>query len=192
MQTGEVAGGIRDWIAAISALVATVALVFGIVQYVAAQRWRRAEFVAQKLSEFEGNPDVQNALTMMDWSGRTIWLNVGDTATATPVRVTHEALARILVHHSERAFSDTEAAVRDCFDHLLDGLERFEHFIEAGLVTPEEFRPYLGYWTNLMRAPGIAAGNTEASVDWRTSLSRYMEYYEYSGVQRLIQRLRPG
>jgi hypothetical protein len=33
---------------------------------------------------------------------------------------------------------------------VFDRLERFEYFLEAGLVSSKEFTPYLGYWLNIL------------------------------------------
>ena len=43
-------------------------------------------------------------------------------------------------------FSNTEAEIRTTYDAFLDYLERFQSFVESGLISPEDLKPYLNYW----------------------------------------------
>ncbi|HEY6331626.1 MAG TPA: hypothetical protein VI756_20035 [Blastocatellia bacterium] len=51
---------------------AIMALLFGLLQYRKSERWKRAEFVAKEIKEFESDPLVQNAMLMIDWGVRRI------------------------------------------------------------------------------------------------------------------------
>ena len=44
-----------------SSFIAVITLAFGVWQYWKAQKWKRAEFVAAQIKEFEGNPLVYEA-----------------------------------------------------------------------------------------------------------------------------------
>jgi hypothetical protein len=79
-----------------------------------------------------------------------------------------------------RAFTRPEAAIRDCFDSFFGGLERFEQFIQAGLVSANEFQPYLAYW--------IRSICKEANPDLRRILNEYVVFYHFEGVASLFQR----
>jgi hypothetical protein len=171
-------------------------------QYRKANRWKSAEFVAQEMKAFLGDRQVRNALTMLDWGAREIALR-GDDDTPTPSRtwVTRELQTRALLPHVLRGasgsdvqetqsagstlggFTDDEVLIRDAYDALLDGLERFDSYRQARLVTVEQLRPYLGYWiddlsTETGDAPDCA---------WECVLLTYVDFYHFHGVQALFE-----
>jgi hypothetical protein len=84
----------------------------------------------------------------------------------------------------DRAFSEEELAIRDCFDYLLDQLERFEVFIRSGLVTFKELRPYLHYWFDLIGNPHYGRKRPELI----RRLWSYIADYGFAGVQDLADR----
>ena len=67
-----------------------------------------------------------------------------------------------------------KATIRDHFDVFLDYLSHFEHFIQAGLVKPNDIRPYLEYWTNAL------AGNDQIDPALLTYFWRFVDVYGYS------------
>jgi hypothetical protein len=68
---------------------------------------------------------------------------------------------------------------------FLDGLERLSAFADSGLFREHEVLPYLGYWiTDMSALKGLAEDRR-----WRLSLLAYIQYYRFSGVQRLFSRL---
>jgi hypothetical protein len=44
----------------------------GLYQYVKAQRWKRREFIAAQIKDFEADKKIQLAMTMLDWNERTL------------------------------------------------------------------------------------------------------------------------
>jgi hypothetical protein len=105
---------------------ASIAFVVGLFQYRITQRWKRAEWVAQEMKDFFGDPSVKTALQLLDWGSRSAELfpnrtNLEDRF----VKVGDDDLAKALAYHSDRpeGFTPTEAALRDLFDHFLDSNE---------------------------------------------------------------------
>ena len=103
-----------------------VAFLGGLMQYLRAQRWKRAEFVANEMKEFKADPMVRNALLLLDWNERAVELCPHE---ANPdkrcVRVEDRVIALALVPHVTRSdFSPVEIALRDVFDRFFDRLER--------------------------------------------------------------------
>jgi len=177
------------------------ALLFGVFQYRRSERWKRAEFVAKEVKEFESDPVVRNALLMIDWGVRKINLNfVPNEKFDNYIEVTREMQRKALMPHPYktiddsdvscddpegpvRGFTSVEALIRDAYDTLLDHLERFGNFVRSGLVSKEEFEPYLIYWLQSMTA-------NEGSKDdraWRLALLTYISFYRYSGVKHLFK-----
>jgi hypothetical protein len=162
-----------------------VAFLGGLMQYRRAQRWKRAEFVANEMKEFKADPMVHNALLLLDWNERAIDLFPleGDPEKRS-VRIEEGAIARALVPHiARRDFSPTEIAIRDTFDSFFERLERFEYFLEAGLVSSKEFAPYLKYWLDILGNENSGRKSPEVV----RSIWVYIEFY-YSGVISLLRR----
>lgn len=185
------------------------ALAFGLRQYKRSEQWKRGEFVAKEIKEFEANPIVRNAMLLIDWGTRKINLHlVSNPAEADYVRITREDQWRALIPHTiklaylsssydvetktherdepRRRFTATEAKIRDTYDAFLDYLERFATFIESGLVSAEEFRPYLIYWIDSIA--GIEDIDVdEGDAEWKCALLAYINFYRYSGVKFLFK-----
>jgi hypothetical protein len=177
---------------------AAVAFLIGLRQYRRAEQWKRAEFISSETKEFFANPRVGLALTMVDWSGREIPLSaVRDPADRDLTYVTremqcwallpHTALNRVAPGHLEdqeakMARASENSLIRDCYDALLDGFERFGSYLKSGLVSVDELRPYIGYWIDDIAAP--PANADEAA--WTACLLVYIDTYGYSSVRALF------
>lgn len=187
---------------------ALAALGFGLRQYKRAEQWKRGEFVAREIKEFESNPSVRNAMLMIDWGVRTLNLFLVPNPTNKDyIRVTREDQWRALLPHplkpkylsllatpkleagppvdSRRRFTLEEAKIRDSYDAFLDNLERFANFVKSGLVSADEFRPYLAYWIDSI-ANVDELEEYEGDAEWRCALLTFINYYRYSGVNSLL------
>jgi len=141
--------------------------------------------VANEMKEFKQDPLVHNALLLLDWNERDVGLFPNEAnVDQHSLRIEDRAIAAALVPHVLRSdFSQTEIALRDTFDRLFDRLERFEYFMEAGLVSSKEFAPYLRYWLDIL-------GNEHSgrkSPEVVRAIWDYIGFY-YSGVSRLLRR----
>lgn len=181
--------GPQHWIQLVGVLAACAAFASGLWQYRRAQQWKRAEFVASEIKAFEEDETIAKALIMLDHNRRHIQLfpkPKEDDPQNGFVEVTDEVITSALTHHRHRpkGFTAVEIAIRDSFDRLLDRLERFENFIQAGLVSPKEFRPYIVYWVRIMADPDSKRKRPEFYL----SSWDYINGYGYAGVQRLFRR----
>jgi hypothetical protein len=80
------------------------------------------------------------------------------------------------------AFGAEEAAIRDCYDRFLDGLDRYGNYLTGKLVSTADLQPYLGYWIT-----DIAS--TQCDEDdalWSVCLFAYIEFYAFLGVRALF------
>jgi hypothetical protein len=162
-----------------------VAFIAGLMQYRQAQRWKRAEFVANEMREFKADPMVRNALTLLDWNERAVELFPREPDPEKRcVRVEDHTIAQALVPHLTRCdFSPVEIALRDTFDRFFDRLERFEYFLEARLVHRREFAPYLAYWLDILGNEH----NGRKSPEVVRAIWVYIDFY-YGGVTSLLRR----
>ena len=189
----------RQWMSATATLIVILA---GLYQYWRAQLWKRAEFVAAEMDKFFSRPQVRNATLMIDWSKRKVNLFEDDEPDTWPV-IARETQCKALVPHTvdrersaeemERAreaadsdlggFTMDEMGIRDSFDTFLDGLERFAGYVESGLVTTRDLRPYLGYWID--DVADTCCSPLDAA--WTCCFMAYVQFYDYEGVQALFR-----
>ena len=83
---------------------------------------------------------------------------------------------------SATRYTPAEAAIRDCYDAFLDGLERFSSYVHTGLIDAADLRPYLGYWIDDIHAPA----KDEEDAAWSAALLTYIHFYRFSEVQWLF------
>ena len=194
-------GDLPTWLGLLGAV---AAFVCGLEQYQRSQEWKKAEFLAAEMKEFLANPRVTAALTMVDWGMRSIEFPTGSkTGDAKRITVTRHMQVLALRPHTlvkvevaaesesegsapgERTgFTLGEAAIRDCYDALLDGFERFGGYVESGLVTAADLRPYIGYWI----ADIHSATSDPEDAAWSAALITYIHFYSYRSVSFLFDR----
>lgn len=171
----------QEVISLIGVFVGLGAFISGYIQYVKAQKWKRAEFVAKEIKEFEARPKVKLAMQLLDWNVRKY--DIGDADNEKDV-VIHDGILEeaLRPHDAKNSFNPTEVFIRDIFDSYFDSLERFNHFVESGLVTPEEFRPYLKYWIEILGD----INNNRKPEKCREAFWTYLDFYGYTGVINLL------
>jgi len=75
-------------------------------------------------------------------------------------------------------FTQPEAAIRDCYDAFLDGLERFASYVKTGLIDKASLRPYIGYWIDDISDPRVNVGD----ATWNATLLTYISFYRFNEV----------
>jgi hypothetical protein len=159
-----------------SSFIAVITLAFGVWQYWKAQKWKRAEFVAAQIKEFEGNPLVRRAMRMLDFPEDPIKLD------GQAISLSQEILAEALPHEDlKRKFSPGEIEIRRAFCDFFDGLERMHHFLQVGLIDIEHLTPYLKYWFRRF------ATTDYMNQDFLYSVWTFIDGYEYEGVRQLAE-----
>jgi hypothetical protein len=188
----KVAGGVGS-LAGLGIVVST---------YYRNERWKRAEFLANEMKEFFATPRVQKALVLIDWGERRMNLLEDGSAEETSVTVTRAMQVRGLKPHvllvgdgsdsemvvsedgsRREAFRLPEAAIRDCYDAFLDGLERFSSYVKTGLIEVASLRPYIGYWVESIASP---TSNRDDAA-WCATLLTYIRFYGFDGVLWLFK-----
>ena len=174
----------KEDLEAIALLGGAVAFVAALWQYRIAQRWKRAEWIAAEMRAFLDDPWVRVTCTLIDWGARKVRLPPDAEVEAL---VTDDEIKAALVHHRlrEDGFSPKEALIRDTFDRFLDGMELFAAHVRSGLVSAQDFAPYLSYWAfHIHRA---RAGDPK--VDRLVQLRTYASEYGYLGALTLLEEL---
>ena len=196
-----------SWLTPFSLLLIGSALSWGVFQYVQRHRWKRIEFLRQAVREFEGDPEINKALKILDFEEYRDY-QIDSPAAGKPFsfRVTDELLCNALADHDHRArrkqklerYEDiekldpaalrqyqVETALRDWFNKLLNGLEHFGYFLESGLFTQAELRPWMNYWVKLIGDPTYRRPGASRFYD---ALYSYIHHSGFFGVQKLFER----
>ncbi|MGB3294270.1 MAG: hypothetical protein WBB01_14880, partial [Phormidesmis sp.] len=201
-----------DWLLAVGVLLTGGTLIWGVRHYVRQQQWQRIEFLRQAVKEFEQDPAIYNALKILDFEeyrDYSIEVPAQDSAAGVKTvsfRVNDDLLRNALAKHDQRARLkqqldssqdrdqidpvalrqyQIESALRDWFNRMLNGLEHFGYFIESGLFTETELKPWLNYWIKLIGDPAYRRPGASKFYD---ALYSYVHHSGFFGVQKLFER----
>ncbi len=177
---------LKDYLEIAGTILTLLAIIFGIVQYRKAQKWKRLEFISKEINDFENDKDVRNARFMLDWE-------------ETEVELYHEASdwkyekrfvlvdddmikASLTTYENDprqnEPYSDIEVCIRDTFDILFGYFEGFYANIKTGLVSFEEYYPHIMYWLDILSNPE----NKYKDDEFKKLVHEFLEYYGYAGV----------
>ena len=198
-------------VAALALLLASGAISWSAFKHVQQQahqqQWQRQEFLRQTMREFEQDPEIRNALKILDFEeyrNYTIAAKPGQAAIT--FRVTDKLLCNALANHDERArrkhqldihqdhnrldpaaFEQyaIETALRDWFNKMLNGMEHFGYFLESGLCSDTELQPWINYWIKLIGDP---AYRRPGASKFYNALYSYIHHSGFFGVQKLFDR----
>jgi hypothetical protein len=165
-----------------------IAFLFGYYEFWKSQKWKRAEWVATEVTDFLNDPMVRAALTMIDWGGKPVLLFPEKTdPNERYFQTSDEIISRALEHHSLHGpYNPAEAAIRDCFDRLLDRFERFNHFIESNLISEFDIKPYFHYWFE--RVGNVEIKSSGVGFKRIRQIHQYIHDYGFHGVSGLFKR----
>jgi hypothetical protein len=196
-----------EWWLTGGALLASGAFAWGVGYYGRQQQWQRIEFLRRAVKEFEQEPEIRNALKILDFEEyRDYFIEGNAERQRISFRVDDELLCNALAPHDERARQkqkldycqdhDTldpqllrqyqiETTLRDWFNKMLNGLEHFGYFLESGLFSEKELQPWLSYWIKLIAEPTY---RRQGSSKFYNALYSYIHHSGFFGVQRLFER----
>lgn len=95
-----------------------------------------------------------------------------------------ENTVRVFQQYRDEEFI-IELTLRDWFDQFLSAFEACENAILAGLVTAEDFEPFLIYW---VRVIGDRSYRRKGGSGFYDQLFHYIYWAGYDGVQSLFER----
>ncbi|MBE9069726.1 lipase family protein [Leptolyngbya cf. ectocarpi LEGE 11479] len=184
-----------------------LALAYGVWSYSKYHRWQRIEFLRRATREFENDPGVAKALSILDFEEyRDYPISTFQTTADAKFKVTNELLSRALANHAERKDQKqrlenlspnlehqssalttyyAETSVRDWFNQMLNGLEHFGYLVDSRVFSVKEIKPWLNYWVRL-----IADENYRRNCDSRVydQLYNYIFDHGFDGVRSLFEK----
>lgn len=177
-----------DWIALLGVISGIIIFSVGLFQYHMSQKWKRGEFVANEIKEFKSQLAVRHVMAMLDWSERHLELfPEKENAEERQILFTDTLLKSALTIdpiYEGPIYTPEEIRIRDTFDEFFDYLERFEQFIQAGLVSSNDFHPYIFYW--IEKIGDVDSGWKSPEVI--KTIWIYIDYYGFQAVQSLLER----
>lgn len=186
-----------------------LALTYGVASYRRQNQWQRLAFLRQATQEFENDPGVAQALSILDFEEyRDYAVEIPDESgpAVTPFKVTNERLLNALDSHGHRKRQKekldslsteadnhadallnyyAETAIRDWFNQMLNGLEHFGYLVNSRAFSVQEVRPWLLYWVRLIADQNYRRSGTSRVYD---QLYNYIHSRGFRGVQILFER----
>jgi hypothetical protein len=194
-----------QWLLAISLLMGALAIAIGVYHYNRNENWYRLEFLRKTVKEFEQDPDIWRALKILDFEEYRDY-EITHRGQRIIFRVDNDLLCAALAGHEDRirrqeaidhikangqldeeilATYQIETTLRDWFNKMLNGLEHFGYFVEAGLFTANEIRPWMIYWIRLIADRAYKRPGASKFYD---QLYTYIHEYGFSGVIKLFEK----
>jgi len=197
----------HDWV---SVYLTGVGIAVALFQYYSNSHKRSATAVADEIEKFNEDPSVHVATRLLGWrSGKMPFVapdgkhkvyvfdeqffrtalrpHTMKRCEVTGYKLSNDIFAQRKLAEGENCdyiFSEGEQFVRDQFDMFLGRLERIEMQIRRRVMSGGSFRDFFSYWLDVLggKKPGhLSEANRQAFI-------RFVEFYEYKGVQRLFAR----
>lgn len=184
-----------------------LALAYGVRSYGKQQQWQRIEFLRRATQEFETDPGIAQALSILDFEEyRDYPIGTSQDTPGPKFQVTNElllqAFASSKVRKSQKLQLDNlsseaeshgsamqtyyaETAVRDWFNQMLNGLEHFGYLVDSKVFSVKEVEPWLNYWVRLIADETYRRNHNSQVYD---QLYNYIYDHGFDGVRRLFEK----
>lgn len=168
---------------------ASIGFLVGLRRYTAARRWEVHQYLAKEMDRFFAMPEIQKALSMLDWNSRPILLfphksNPDDRFKT----VNNDVIYGALDPDPGRAYNEVEGAIRDIFDKLFMELTRHHAHISANAFKFKDYYLYLFYWLEILHSGRpMKNGHSLKNMEFVERLQEFLAHYGYDGVLELIE-----
>lgn len=167
-------------------LISLLVFIKGIHEYTKAQRWKKGEFVAKEIKEFQNDFDIKRAMILLDWNCKELDLRPNEIEGKTKFIFTDDLLKSALqTHRNITTFSLEEVVIKGILDSFFDRLTLFNNYIETELISVNDIKPYLIYWIKILADPE----NGRKPKEIRILIWKYLKEYEYNGVIEFYHKL---
>ncbi len=165
--------------------ISLLVLIKGIYEYTKAQKWKKGEFVAKEIKEFQNDFDIKRAMILLDWNSKDLDLKPNEIEGKSKFFFTDDLIKSALQTHREMStFSHEEVVIKSVFDSLFDRLTLFNNYIETGLINTNDIKPYLIYWIRILADPQ----NERKSKEVRNQIWKFVDEYGYDGVRAFCDK----
>ena len=127
------------------------AVAIGLHQYRKNSIWNRKKYVAEEVRKLYASEHFMFCLRLLDWPDREFRIPMAspDGKEFFNTRIDAARLCHIL---SDKVlpFDPLDTYARDCFDQLITNIEWLCDFVDAGVMTWDDFTPYFGYLAEMV------------------------------------------
>jgi hypothetical protein len=185
-----------DRIAAISAACAIFVFGLGFWQYRSSEKWKRSEFVAAQIKEFNSDRINRSVLRMMDYDPARVELfpgkpNFEDRYVEVPFDTLVKSINQSI--SKDQDFDEIEFEVLQYFEHFLTSLSRLDYFVRSGSIQVNELCADLDHVASLMNgdAREMKLKNTGLDIaPFAIAVRNYIKNWDHEDVAHLIQEIR--
>lgn len=169
---------IADWATKYKDVFLLLGGAFGLYKWSAEQEWQKMKYIAEQVKAFDSDKSVIRAKQMLDWEASKLKFECGEHA------ISRKKIAHALrIYGGDDLFEDYEVEIRGDFDAFFDHLNRFQAFVELGLIEAEKLDPFLGYWLEILSTD---RSNSDEPNELITTIQEYVTCYGYERASKLI------
>ena len=164
-------------------IVVTIGGVVGIVQYLKTQKWKKAEFLAQKHKEFVENLYVQNTMKMLDGFALCLPVNKNEFDGVNEYIEFHRSkLKAALTPAHEKSRPKDQIYIRLCIDKFIFYLGTFQNYIDNEIVDAQHVENLIWYWIK------IIGDKNDDTIDSTTKmlLHDYINRHNFDSTKKLL------
>lgn len=166
-----------DFILKVIPILGFIPFLKAIWEYLRDIKWKKSEYLAKEVKEFQNDENVRIVFQLLDWNKRKITLKSG------PLTVgDYDLVSALQTHDLKNRFTVQEAELRDIFDDFFDKLSTFNIYIKNGLISEHELYLYIGYYVKILTS---SSKKPKLLIE---TFRKYIKYYEFQNVSELIDR----
>lgn len=169
---------IADWATKYKDVFLLLGGAFGLYKWTSEQNWQKMKYIAEQVKIFDSDKCVIRTKKMLDWEATRLQFDCGEHS------ITREKVAKALrIFGGDDVFENFEAEIRGDFDTFFDYLNRFQAFVDVGLIEAEKLDPFLGYWLEIL---STVRSNSDEPDEFIESIHKYCSCYGYERALKLI------
>jgi hypothetical protein len=159
----------------IGIVITVIGLWYTVLQYLASEKWKRAEFVVQQVKNF-GEVDCTKLIDQaLDYTETTHY-KYRDTYVDIDKDKFNKALDT-----TDGEYVGNALILRNAFDCYFDNLSLFNRYIKSKVMTFKEIKPYLEYYVKII----ADTNNVRIDKQSRKQLWIYLNKYDFVDVKEL-------
>lgn len=164
-----------------------IVFTIGSSQYKTAQRWKKSEFLAKEMNDFNNNEDVMRAMVMLDWTQAEIFLyeeeRLNELKEKTELSFDNKLLEFAFSDHIQiKDFKDEGFVIRQIFDTFFYELGKFQIYLDNNLIAKQDLEKHVYYWLRIL----AGQDNKGKSSLVIKSLWNYIDVYQYDNIKKLL------
>ena len=170
---------IIDFILKIIPILGIIPFLKAIWEYIRDLKWKKSEFLAKEIKEFQNDENVRIVFQLLDWNKRKIKIKSGEFTIGD-----YDLVSALQTHDIKSKYTVQEAELRDIFDDFFDKLSTFNIYIKNDLISEKELYSYIGYYVNILDSK---SRKPKPLID---TFKKYITFYQFDNISELIENFK--